>query len=415
VPIREILARGVALASLVLLLWRVLQPEPAAEAEVVSGANLPAALSRWSVTSFPRAVHAAFTSLPTRVDRDWLKAAGQLGTRVSWSGETGAPALEISATREPVSSFVIHVVADGSRTGTLRDEWREIAVVSDGARLSVVRTPVAAGRVQLGEVGRGPSAPVPIAPRVRRVALVGPASWETKFAIAALEEAGWSVDSRVTVAPGVGVGGLAVGALDTARYSAIVAIEAVPDEWAPAVMRFVSTGGGLVLSGGAVAARSVGQILPGAVGSVLDPHDAAIVDRDALTGRALTPAPGAVAMESRGDVPVVVARRAGPGRVIAVGYRDTWRWRMQGGNDSPGDHRGWWSAVVAAAAYAPDTVAFAAPESAPRAALVAALGAPVAESARRPRSDFPHDAVLLTLASVALLVEIVSRRRRGLR
>ncbi|CAN5203392.1 hypothetical protein BH23GEM2_BH23GEM2_10310 [soil metagenome] len=96
---------------------------------------------------------------------------------------------------------------------------------------------------------------------------------------------------------------------------------------------------------------------------------------------------------------------------------DTWHWRMLGDEQGLESHRDWWSAVVGAAAYAPDTAgAVISPESAPLAALHAALGPPDAAGPGLAAGlhGFPFEAALFGLAILALLGEVVSRRRRGL-
>ncbi|HKG92190.1 MAG TPA: hypothetical protein VKA84_09875, partial [Gemmatimonadaceae bacterium] len=117
--------------------------------------------------------------------------------------------------------------------------------------------------------------------------------------------------------------------------------------------------------------------------------------------------------------PSTAARRVGAGRAAQVGYTDTWRWRMLGAGDAPARHRDWWSRVVASAAYLSAGPSRPAPDSltaAPYAALVAALGPPVA--APPPAPAIP-DARLswwwFALVAGALLAEWASRRMRGAR
>ena len=90
---------------------------------------------------------------------------------------------------------------------------------------------------------------------------------------------------------------------------------------------------------------------------------------------------------------------------------------MRGDEHALGAHRDWWSAVVGAAAYAPDTAeAVHSPESAPVAALHAALG-PAAAAGPLPLlrdRRLPVEALLFVLAAVSLMAETISRRRRSL-
>jgi hypothetical protein len=103
--------------------------------------------------------------------------------------------------------------------------------------------------------------------------------------------------------------------------------------------------------------------------------------------------------------------------VAAVGYDETWRWRMAGGANSVAEHREWWSRVVAgvAARGAPEVAAISG--AAPVAALHELLGAPSrAARAGAPRVPFNAIANLLgALALASLLVEWMLRRARGAR
>ena len=117
-----------------------------------------------------------------------------------------------------------------------------------------------------------------------------------------------------------------------------------------------------------------------------------------------------------GRVPIVVAARAGPGRVLLVGYEDTWRWRMVGADGAPEAHRAWWSALVTGVAHAP-VVPLSAPfvDEAPLAAAIGELGLPADRTSAGSRAPFPLDAVLFAVLLLAMLGEWLSRRLRGLR
>jgi hypothetical protein len=137
----------------------------------------------------------------------------------------------------------------------------------------------------------------------------------------------------------------------------------------------------------------------------------------------------AVPLERQDDRVAAVARRVGSGRVVLLGYVDTWRWRMLGGDGGPAAHRAWWSRVVSSVAYAPRlardgvTTSGAAlpaadslPDAAPYAHAVAALGAPLASSpvaAAAEARELPW--WIFVLVAGALLAEWASRRLRGAR
>ncbi|HUF65389.1 MAG TPA: hypothetical protein VMM17_05375 [Gemmatimonadaceae bacterium] len=411
----EGVARTLLLSALAVLLWRAWSPPAAPREAAVSSDGLQAALEEWTTSPSPARVSVRFEHLPGADARDWLAAVRRAGAEIAWSGELQPLAVEAVASAEPQHSYVIRASAGDARELVFRDRDRELVTTGGGG--ASIRTSMLLGPVGVSTGEGSASAAAPVAPRVSRVAVVGPAGWETKFVIAALEERGWRVDSRVTVAPGVGVGSFSLGALDTARYSAIVIVDEAPPVWLPDVTRFLDAGGGLVVSGAAVRHRSLAALLPARPGRTLTPSDTVFADRTTLGGSTLVPGPRAVVLEARGAAPIVAGGRFGAGRVIVSGYGDTWQWRMLGDEQGLEAHRDWWSAVVGAAAYAPDTSDTAiSPESAPLAALHAALGPPGAAGPQPTLSfrRFPLDAALFGLTLLALVGETVSRRRRGL-
>jgi hypothetical protein len=125
----------------------------------------------------------------------------------------------------------------------------------------------------------------------------------------------------------------------------------------------------------------------------------------------------AVTLERRGDGIAVAARRVGAGRVVQMGYDDSWRWRMAGAPGSENAHREWWSRLVSAVAYAPSapSTTRVTDESAPLARLVDAIG-PARPTAAGVTDRAPVDRrILIALMMILLLAEWASRRLRGLR
>jgi hypothetical protein len=225
------------------------------------------------------------------------------------------------------------------------------------------------------------------------------------------------VVTRFAVAPNVDVRAGEQPAIDTAHFAAIVAIDSTVAALGPAVQRFVEQGGGLVLAGASAGARSVSPLAAGAVGARVR-RNVAANDTIGLGSTGFYPVTSvredAVALERRASAVAIAARRVGAGRVLQVGYDDSWRWRMAGASGSEAAHRDWWSRVVSSVAFTP---ALPANEEktfdAPVAALFGHLGpprpAPVASSGNvDPR-------IPLAIILLLLLVEWTSRRLRGLR
>jgi hypothetical protein len=126
----------------------------------------------------------------------------------------------------------------------------------------------------------------------------------------------------------------------------------------------------------------------------------------------------ALLLEARDGRSAVAARRAGLGRVLQVGYDESWRWRMQGGEPGIEAHRRWWSDAVAATArrsVAERTIRLSPVHAAPRAAVVAALGSSTPDDATdgAPRARRGMKPWLLVLSLGLLLAEWSSRRLRG--
>jgi hypothetical protein len=254
----------------------------------------------------------------------------------------------------------------------------------------------------------------------RRVLVLGRVTWEAKFVIAALEEAGWTVDARLSVAPGVEVTQGAARSPDTARHAATVVLDAPSMSTASAVARYVRSGGGAILSGAGANVSALSEIAAGRAGARVRASSIAFADdtpRRALGFLAIAPRSDAIIVEERDGRVSAAARRVDAGRVLQLGYDETWRWRLAGGAPALDAHRSWWSALVSSVAYrAAVPLAQDAPDDdAPLARLVEALGpsSPTTNALRTETRWAPSPALLFALVSVLLLAELASRRLRG--
>jgi len=210
--------------------------------------------------------------------------------------------------------------------------------------------------------------------------------------------------------------------LDTARYDAVVALDSTAADLAPAIARFVASGGGLAAAGGATSLGPLRALVPARAGARRPGR--ILLDADSVTRADLPLMPlesvrGAAVVVERQPAGVAVAvRRAGSGRVLASGYDESWRWRMLGGTPGPAAHRAWWSRVVGMVAPEHERAGNAGTsDAAPLASMIDALGAPTtapADAARSGGGD-PLPIVLLVVLAAALLAETASRRFRGAR
>lgn len=408
-----------SLAALVVLAIRLWIGTTAIEGSaVVRTVALDSALTAWSVEAPPVAVLDAAT-VPERRQRDWLVALRRGGTAVSWmtvDSLGGALVMEPA----PIPAAAGHITALGSPGSPLllTDELGPLDSMTAGAGGVVTwrANPIGAVRATVNTASATSRARDSMV--TKAVLVVGEAGWEAKFVTAALEEDGWSVAARVIVAPSATVRQGSSAVIDTSALSAIVVLDSTSALDANAVSRFVTEGGGIVASGAGTRHPVLRSLLPrtgraieGAVGALLGPSP-----RDGLDAKTFTVSAGVVPLERRRDSPVVVGRRVGAGRVVGIGYDDTWRLRMTSPNDAaPEAHRAWWSSLVAGVAHSRLVARSVGPaDEAPLAATVDALGPPVSQGEfPRQRAAFPWDAVLAAAAALGLLVEWLSRRLRG--
>jgi len=414
--------RALSFALIAFALWRLFAGAGAGDVVRVRSSSLARDLP--SIESArTAALHVEMDAAPPPAERDALAAVAHAGTRVTWS----APRATLS--RQGAAMPPLAVVAERAREpgGPVRIAVTSAADVAFSDGLAALDTVCAAGATRGATVSVGePSGAlgavsgaarafigVPAAATLHPVLVVGRAGWEAKFAVAALEERGWTVDARLFVAPGADVTQGSPGAIDTSRYAAIVALDTTLGSVAASVVRFVRQGGGLVLLAGAAnapARAGARRLADARAFDVAEPVNAmALYPLEGLRG-------DAVPLSTRGALVTAAARREGAGRVLQAGFDETWRWRMQGGADAVAAHRAWWSRMVASVAAAPLPPADESPaaEGAPLARLVDALGPAVAIA---PDSSGPHrlPGWLLPAILLCLLAEWASRRWRGAR
>jgi hypothetical protein len=253
--------------------------------------------------------------------------------------------------------------------------------------------------------------------------VIANAGWESKFAVAALEEEGWKVDESIRVAPGVDVTQGSFASIDTSRYSAVVALDGASTPYATRILAFAQMGGGVVLAPQAASLDAMASLRAGSVGPAeagQSPHVGSITVGTIAFAPITSLRNDAVVVERRGALIALAARRIGAGRVLQSGYEDTWQLRTGGGDESVRDHRQLWTGLVSRVAYAPRAprrAVTAGEDRAPMIGLVAVLG-PNARS--RPAANLPGGQsgamlLLFALLTLALIGEVGSRRLRGAR
>jgi hypothetical protein len=363
---------------------------------------------------------------PSPAVRDSLAALQRAGRTVTWSGDVAPLMAMAEPVREPGDRWRIAALNDTPLL--VRDSLGPLDSLD---AVGALTTDAVRGAVRV--VAGGTEARVAPADSVSlgRVAVYGRAGWEPRFVIAALEEAGWKVDARLTLGRDRDV---LQGEIipRRARHAAVVVFDTASLVREGALFaRFVREGGGLVLAGDAAAADVPAlRALVGAQVTKLEPPETRSFEghepTHALPLHVLgTRRADAVLVESREGLPAIVARRVGAGRIVQMGYADTWRWRMEGEGRAVEEHRTFWSRTVGLAAAATavprlplmDGVAMprdiARDDPAPRAALIHALGPAATEAQVESRGPMELPRWLGLVILSLLLAEWASRRGRG--
>src|SRR5688572_6457190 len=230
--------RGVALGALAL--WIVLALLPRLDApEVVRGAALADALPRLTASPAVEAVVARLEAVPSARERDWLAALRDAGVSVHWTGDIAPMALETYPAADPAGgTFVLVSAPPRSSVGDSLGAIDTLDVAPALVRVGDARGGITlASGSQLAHAATAPARPP------RRVLVMGSASWEAKFIIAALEEAGWQVEVRLRVRPDNFVVQGGEIALDTSRHSAVVLVDSIA-QLSLRLDAFVRAGGG---------------------------------------------------------------------------------------------------------------------------------------------------------------------------
>ena len=420
---RPLAERGLRAASLLALIalaaWLWIGTESAISEVRASSVHLDSSLVSWSAAR-PAQVTVDADRIPALEQRDWLVALRRTGSDVRWtSPDSSGGALVVETGPQPGAPARIVALATPSTAVRLADALGLIdsATASGSGIVTWQASPIGSASAGIG------NATATAAPRdslsVRPVLVVGQAGWESRFVVSALEESGWTVAARLSVAPGAVVRQGAPVRMDTASLSAVVVLDSTAAINADEIARFVRQGGGLIASGPGTRNAAIRGVLPpvrqgtpGEIGALLGPSP-----HTGLSTRTFVANASAVPLERRGNAPVILARRVGSGRVVAIGYDDTWRLRMVPTSDAaPEAHRTWWSSLVGGVALVrPVARQVDGIDEAPFASTVASLGAPTGRGAGAPGPmRWPWEIILAMAAGASMLAEWLSRRLRGL-
>ena len=421
----ESVLRGVSIVLLAWMFWLSLdrgQPETVVSAR---SANIGQALQAWSSSgTAPDRISMHLDSTPLVRDRDWLAALRAAGSALAWSGDFPAAGVDVQPIASPKGGLTVFAAAPSGGRVDLVDDVGALDTADargGGARFAI---PSASGVIRARVGGTIATTRDPDSVQIRRVLVIGSAGWESKFVVAALEEDGWKVDAQMRVAPGISVTQGSINPIDTARYSAVIALDETAAAHASDIIRYAASGGGVILSGTSSSGDAFSSIRPGApgrqiAGALLASDPGATTLKTVPLVPIATLRNDAIVLDRRDEAIAAAARRHVAGRVLQQGYVDTWRWRMGGGDASLTDHRAWWTRAVAGIAYAPRIALPTTdhPDAAPVAGLIAALGEPSPRAGPSLASAAGSISLwwLFALLSLSLIGEWASRRMRGAR
>jgi hypothetical protein len=414
-------AHGLALGILAWLLLGSLRGPGAGPAEFAGVGTLGVSLPRWSTVARPERVHLTIDGDLTPAALDWLAALVRSGIPVRWDPGRAAP---VAAVAEPVADpqggTRVRAAADAGVTVTLADSLGSLDSVTAarGGVTFLARSGPAWIIARAGQLGA--RAAVADSLVFGRILLLGKVGWESKFVMAALEERGWRVEARLGLSPtGTVLQGI-TQPLDTARYSAVIVLDSAPPGSLAAVPAYIRSGGGAILATSATRApalRGLGSALLQSLLPAGEPFDTMGAEpRRSLGLMPIADVPGQVALERRSGRTALAARRIERGRLLIVGYQDTWRWRMAGGGDAAEAHRTWWADLVGAVAYVGRIQrerSAASVDEAPFAHLVDRLGPPSAAAGRTTNPPSVSQGALFGILAGLLLLGWASRRMRG--
>ena len=421
----ERLLRVVSLALIAWMGWTLIRPSPRPETMVVlRDSGIRERLREWTLGPAPNRVHAMFDTVPTARTRDWLTALRRNGTALGWSaGTIPELAVEVEPIAEPHGGARVLIATPGDQDIRLGDDLGPLDSARSGNGGVSFALPRLDGtaRVSLGR--HTARAALADSLRLGNVVVIGRASWETRFIADALEERGWRIDVRQVIAPGLEARRGSDVPIDTSRVAAVIAADSSAARQAARIASFVQSGGGLVLLGEAARAPAFDALAAGRVGNVIRPSElsfAADVPRRALV---VHPIAGlradAIALERAPSGVAAAGRRHGNGRIVQLGFEDTWRWRLSGGEDAPVAHRVWWSRVVASVAYRSERpiARQLTGDAAPLSALIDALGpsTPPPAVSKTSQATSVLRGWMLALLFAMLFAEWASRRLRGAR
>ena len=421
----ERVLRGIVIVALAVLLWQSLRDRTdfAGRSVAARGGALSGSLSEWSIDPLISSIGLHLESIPPGIERAWLGALAAAGSRLTWSGDIAPTMIDAQPIASPAAGTSVRFAAPNGVPVVLRDEVGVIDTVSAQRHGVAVVLGSVTNQLTASVGGSVASAIQSDSAVLRRILVIGNAGWESKFVVAALDEAGWKVDALIRVGPNVDVAQGSVTLIDTARYSAVIALDGGSLPYARQIVEFAQTGGGVVLSPQASRIAALALLRSGAVsraaadrpGPALSAANPSVLSLSPITSLR----DDATAIESQSGAVAAAARRVGAGRALQIAYEDTWRWRMSGDDVAVRRQREWWTELVSSVAHSPriargPTVTNT--DEAPFVHLAAAIGrgSGTRNALTQPGRVSEWMIWVFALLTITLVGEVMSRRLRGI-
>jgi len=331
------------------------------------------ALVIWPPAARVPEVVRSYTQAPSPVERDSLAALKANGVAVRWRGTIAPVAVEVDGDVVRGTAGLAVAAPEGARVRV-----SDPLGVLDSGLARALRVHGALEHLTIDVDGERLAARLPL-PGRKSIVVLGPAGWETRFLLQALEAHGVPTASRIRVGPRDVVSQGVPLPLDTARHSVVVLLGPVEPGVAGQVRGFVRAGSGLVLGAGD---WGLGDLAPGRFGRAVRPLSSISLpaSRADLVARPIADLrPGTARLDDGPNVRVA-AWVVGAGRVVQLGDEGTWRLAMASEGGQAEHARLWLSAIATAMPRVP-TRPIPTDEVAPRAETVAAFGESTNETA----------------------------------
>src|SRR5687767_4436302 len=179
----ERVLRGVVILALAGLLWQSLPGQTASAGRSASarGTELSESLREWSTTPGISSIRLHLESIPSQTERAWLAGIAAVGSGLTWSGDVASTMIDAQPLASPAGGTTVTVAAPNGVPVVLSDEAGLIDTVNAQRNGVGIVLRSVTNRLTAAVGGSVASAIQTDSVLVRRVLVIGNASWESKF------------------------------------------------------------------------------------------------------------------------------------------------------------------------------------------------------------------------------------------